>query len=503
MSKRQRRKREKVRRHEAHDRPDRLGRQIATGAGATVGATLLMGGAAQAATLAVGTTSDITGATDCAVATNTDCSLRDAINDANGDPGSTITFRSGLSGTITLDGALPTIAVPTTISGPGAGQITVSGNYAYRVLNISPAPGDDVSVSGLTISHGASGAGVGAGIYSKNADFTLEDAVVTGNEAASGDGGGVGVNGGSLTVESSTISGNVAGNGEGGGIYTYSDSGAPTTIRNSTISGNTAHAVYGGGGAYLTFDSPALIENSTIYDNHADNSGGGLFHFGAYDGAPGLTVIASTITHNSAGYSGGGIAGGGDTFTGHDISRPIVRDTIVSGNTASVGPDVAASYSTDPGTPIPGTLDSAFSLIGSVDPDTTIDQTIPGSDILGQDPQLGPLSGNGGPTQTQLPATTSPVVNKGSAFGLTADQRGLTRPVTFPGVANSTAAGADGSDIGAVELKSPPVVTPTTPVSPAPQPQPQQKKKKCKKKKKHKRSAGSAKKKKCKKKKKK
>ena len=156
------------------------------------------------------------------------------------------------------------------------------------------------------------------------------------------------------------------------------------------------------------------------------------------------------------------------------------------------------------GTPIPGTLDSAFSLIGSVDPDTTIDQTIPDSDILAQDPQLGPLAGNGGPTQTQLPATTSPVVNKGIAFGLTTDQRGLTRPVAFPDVANSTAAGADGSDIGAVELKSPPVVTPTTPVSPAPlrQPLPQQKKKKCKKKK-HKRSAESAKKKKCKKKKKK
>ena len=326
--------------------------------------------------------------------------------------------------------------------------------------------------------------------------------MVSDNEAASGDGGGVGVKGGSLTIESSTISGNIAGDGEGGGIYTYSDSATATTIRNSTISGNTAHAVYGGGGgggAYLTFDGPALIENSTIYGNHADNSGGGLFHFGAYDGDPGLTVIASTITHNSAGYSGGGIAGGGDTFKGHDISRPVVRNTIVSGNTASIGPDVSASYSTDPGTPIPGTLDSAFSLIGSVDPDTTIDQTIPGSDLLAQDPQLGPLAGNGGSTQTQLPATTSPVVNKGSAFGLTADQRGLTRPVAFPGVANSTAAGADGSDIGALELPSPPAVTPITPVSPAPQPQPQpQKKKKCKKKK-HKRSAESAKKKKCKK----
>jgi Right handed beta helix region len=500
MSRRQRRKREKVRRHEARDRPDRLGRQIATGAGVTVGATLLIGGAAQAATLTVGTTADTSGSTDCTVGTNTTCSLRDAIDAANGDPGSTITFRSGLSGTIMLESALPTITVPTTISGPGASQIAVSGQDAYRVFYISSSPGDDVSISGLTISDGASGTSTGAGVYSIDADFTLEDALVTGNGAADADGGGVAVYRGSLTIESSTISDNIAG-GEGGGVYTHSDSGAATTIRNSTISGNTAHAVYGGGGAYLNFDSPALIENSTIYGNHADNSGGGLFHFGAYDGDPGLTVIASTITHNSAGYSGGGIAGGGDTFNAHDISRPVVRNTIVSGNTASVGPDVAASYSTDPGTPIPGTLDAAFSLIGSVDADTTIDETIPGSDILGQEPQLGPLAGNGGPTQTQLPANTSPVVNKGSAFALATDQRGLTRPVAFPGVANSTAAGADGSDMGAVELQPPPVVTPVTPVSPQPQPQPQpQKKKKCKKKK-HKRSAESAKKK-CKKKKK-
>ena len=45
--------------------------------------------------------------------------------------------------------------------------------------------------------------------------FTLEDAVVTGNEAPDADGGGVGVYRGSLTIEGSTISGNIAGNGGG------------------------------------------------------------------------------------------------------------------------------------------------------------------------------------------------------------------------------------------------------------------------------------------------
>jgi hypothetical protein len=41
-----------------------MGKQLALGTGVTVGATVLMGGAAQAATLTVGTTDDTSGAVD-------------------------------------------------------------------------------------------------------------------------------------------------------------------------------------------------------------------------------------------------------------------------------------------------------------------------------------------------------------------------------------------------------------------------------------------------------
>jgi hypothetical protein len=71
------------------------------------------------------------------------------------------------------------------------------------------------------------------------------------------------------------------------------------------------------------------------------------------------------------------------------------------------------------------------------------------------DPQLGPLQGNGGLTQTMAPASNSPVVDAGSAFGLTTDQRGLSRPFNFAAFPNS----ADGSDVGAVEL---PLTRPST-----------------------------------------
>ena len=76
-------------------------------------------------------------------------------------------------------------------------------------------------------------------------------------------------------------------------------------------------------------------------------------------------------------------------------------------------------------------------------------------DIIGQSPQLGALGDNGGPTNTELPATTSPAVGGVpsavcTASGVTTDQRG-----------NARGAGLNGScTIGAVEVSvaAPPAV---------------------------------------------
>ena len=76
--------------------------------------------------------------------------------------------------------------------------------------------------------------------------------------------------------------------------------------------------------------------------------------------------------------------------------------------------------------------------------------TMSGTALTG-DPLLGPLAANGGPTPTMAPAEGSPVIDAGSAFGLTTDQRGLARPSDFPSLSNA----GDGSDIGAVELQVP------------------------------------------------
>src|SRR4051794_3034719 len=422
-----------------------MANRLATGTGATVGATLLMGGAAQAATLTVGSLDDTAGASDCAVATNTDCTLRQAIYDANGDPGSTIGFRSGLTGSITLTNTPALISAPVTISGPGAGQITVDGDNAFRPFDVDPAPGDDVSISGLTIANGAT-TGQGAGIRTKYADLTVSDAVISGNDAQSRGGGIAAYDGGSVTVLNSTISNNTG--TRGSGVYATSGDGTVTTIRNSTVSGNTGADF--GGGVYFDYSSPGALENSTVYGNTATDSGGGVYHFGAYDGDPGLVVTGSTITHNTA-YRGGGLACYAATNNGHDLTEPIVRSTIIFGNTAdsaALGPDLSCIYPT--ATEPPGSVPIGLSLVGSVAPGTQLAQI--GPNLIGQDPQLGPLTGNGGATQTQKPAVTSPVIDQGAAFGLGSDQRGQSRPFDIPSIPN--AAGGDGSDIGAVELQA-------------------------------------------------
>jgi parallel beta-helix repeat protein len=444
MTKRQRRLQEKRRRHASGEHVERGGRQLVTGAGVTVGATLLMGGVAQAATFTVGSLDDPgVGATDCAVATNTDCTLRDAISDANGASGGTIAFRSGLSGTISLNTNLPAINFPTAINGPGAGQITVSGAHAHRVFIVDTGTGDDVSISGLTIANG-SGTTSTAGISSLSADLTIDHDVITGNVSTNSAPGVFATGGGSLTIESSTISNNTG--ARGGGVQTASGGGTPSTIRNSTISGNTAPDY--GGGIYFDYNSPATLQNSTVYGNSTTTSGGGIYDFGRYDETPGLTIISSTITHNTA-YRGGGVACYGETNNGHQLGLPVLRNSIIFGNNADSGeegPDLSCDYD-DPGNS--GVVDTAFSLLGSVDPQTTLNKT--GPDIIGQDPQLGALADNGGAAQTQKPAIASPVIDQGAAFGLGSDQRAFGRPVEIPTIPN--AAGGDGSDIGAVELQ--------------------------------------------------
>src|SRR5210317_584127 len=68
--------------------------------------------------------------------------LREAITTANLTAGDdVITFASGLSGTITLTSALPTISDNLTVTGPGESDLTIDGDAQFRVFDTTTTNG--------------------------------------------------------------------------------------------------------------------------------------------------------------------------------------------------------------------------------------------------------------------------------------------------------------------------------------------------------------------------
>ncbi len=248
----------------------------------------------------------------------------------------------------------------------------------------------------------------------------------------------------------STITGNMAsgtgGFASGGGISNQGD----LTLIGSTVSDNTAYAddpvsdcggsgyalADGGGISSSTspFGGSLTIDNSTIVDNiafatpHGFAAGGAIFSDGP------LTITHSTIASNSADVFCEGIETGGGISK--ESGALNMRNTIVAGNTAPMGPDLAGSLTS-----------SGYNLFGN---------TIGGSgyaatDLLNVDPQLGPLADNGGPTQTMALLPGSPAIDAGDNTDAPEwDQRGEG----FPRVVGGTI------DIGAFEVQTTSITKP-------------------------------------------
>ena len=116
--------------------------------------------------LVVNADDDVTDASGCDV---THCSLREAI--ASADPGATITFAESVTGTITLTATLQ-INKDLTITGPGAADLSVSGDNLYGVFSFGP--GVTASLSGLTIADGLTST-YGGGISNNRGAFPTAD----------------------------------------------------------------------------------------------------------------------------------------------------------------------------------------------------------------------------------------------------------------------------------------------------------------------------------------
>ncbi len=120
------------------------------------------------------------------------CTLRAAIQEANALTAcSPLTIDFSVNGTIALGSTLPFIARSNlTITGPGANQLTVSGNNAVQVLQINAAT-SNITLSGLTVANGRVVNSPGAGLVNfSNGTVTLNNLAFTGNRTMTGGDGG-------------------------------------------------------------------------------------------------------------------------------------------------------------------------------------------------------------------------------------------------------------------------------------------------------------------------
>lgn len=383
---------------------------------------------AQAATFTVNTLAD-NESDGCAA---NQCTLREAVSDANSLAGNdTINFQSGLTGIIVLNGTQITINSNVTIDGPGARNLSVSGNNESRVFLVTnPVLGSaTVNISRLTITGG-------------NALPLLLNGTLV------GDGGGIlNTGGATLNLTEVTVAGNTA-TSLGGGVATRAVLlvSTETNITRSTISNNTS--VAGGGGVsnlgtQLISSATTTITNSTISNNSCLAEGGGISNTLAT-----MRLTNNTISHNSSTVAGGGIV----NVSVLPLGSVSMRNNIVAANRAVVNTNLISSD-------LLGTFNSlGNNLIGNrLNVEASFSASVfvggspvpnPNGDIVGTvtlnriiDPLLGGLQNNGGPTNTRLQLFGSPSINRGNncvldntcpslnlPSPLTTDQRGTGFP---------------------------------------------------------------------------
>lgn len=417
---------------------------------ATMAAALLVvqPGSVSAATFEVNSTDDapdLSPGDGVCQSTQGNCTLRAALEESNATPAADIvSFASGIGTTIVLTrGTLP-IDSDVVINGPGADQLTVRRDEPTGQVFFASGQADTSTINGLTIS-GGGGDGAGGGIFNR-AHLTINDSVVT-NNATTTTGGGIYNQGGTVIVNRSVISDNTAVIG-GGGVYV---DGGTVGIGESTVSGNRAKT---GAGSYND-GGTLVISASTVVDNSASSQGAGVYSSTSVPPGNELpteqsTISNSTISGNDASDAGGGVyVAEGTTsienVTITDNSAPRGRGagvaaidnadaTVTLWFTASI---VAGNDTTDfdlinfdPSQCI--FISQGYNVIGDGNAASSgCWQSGQGADRVGiNNPRLGALADNGGPTQTHALLSRSPAIDlvTQGCPPPNRDQRGAPRP---------------------------------------------------------------------------
>lgn len=249
------------------------------------------------------------------------CTLRAAIQELNHQPlGGGIQVPPGVYTLTDTAGNDLQIAKDMAIASTGPGLAVVQGKpgWGYRIFRVTS--GANVILSGLAISGGHPAAGFnGGGLDVVSGTVLLVDALVVNNQA--GNGGGI-ANSSRLIVDRSTIRQNGAIT-SGGGIYSVPPvSGSAYLTMTLTLIDDNISGNYGGG---LYNEGHASILTSTFNLNEAQDGGGVMSLMTAT-----LSIAGSALLNNQAiGGNGGGLDSGDNSAVAQLVN------TTISGNSAS------------------------------------------------------------------------------------------------------------------------------------------------------------------------
>jgi hypothetical protein len=349
-----------------------------------------------------------------------------------------------------------------------------SGSFPSGITIESSSTGQNATIQQLGPSQGNRVIDVENGV---SATFTNLNITGGTRTAATGGGGIRSEDNSHVTLTGDSIIGNST-SGIGGGINSHS---SQLTIMNTTFSGNCATA--GGGAIFLndssTGSSTNLLQNSTVSGNTTGEQVGAIDVAGT-DAA--LTMYYVTLVSNTVdtGLPSCGLSVGSTATNPNDPPEPESTPTNVTPQSAVPVANLFANGDgasvTSFGTVIADPLSSSSAnncLIGTA-PTTKGYNYESGGNDMGTSCRLtggpgdvqngvtpvtalvGALGANGGPTNTQVPPTGSPLIDAipdpgggcpASPTVITTDQRGISRPQ-----------GA-GCEIGAVEVVVPVTVT--------------------------------------------
>lgn len=298
----------------------------------TVGGVLLVTErTAYAATITVDSLNDT-------VADDGECTLREAIQNANddadgqpnvdcaaGNPAGEDLIVFSVSGTIVLSGELPQVDGDLVID--GGDEIEIDAASSSRILALGAA---NLTLQSIILRNGQTDEAGGAIVGDDGGNLTIIDSSFIANNAPgggvtveTGSGGAIALFSGDLLITGSTFTGNGAeadggaiyaaesvditdslfddnsAAGNGGAIWADSTGGtAQLDITDVTFTSN--RAAMSGGAVYSAVNTN--IASVTAEDNEAEENGGALY-FNDWD----LEVVDSTFTLNAAGENGGAI----------------------------------------------------------------------------------------------------------------------------------------------------------------------------------------------------